>query len=885
VIGNILGNRYRILREIGSGGMAKVYLAEDINDGQLEAIKVLHPHFSEDVSYLQRFTREAKLASMLDNPHIVKLLDYGSSRGIHYLVMEYVEGKELREIIAERGPLLWEEAMGLIDQICEALEVAHNNLVVHRDIKPQNVMLTEDGLLKVLDFGIARARMLPSLTQSGFVGSPYYISPEQAMGEEVDIRSDIYSTGIVLYEILSGRVPFDAKSPWSIISKHIISEPPEIDLEDRPVPASVKTFFNRMVAKRPDDRFQNPTVARQAIAAILAGQDIPADLGAPPPADVDKIAMADGIYRRAEKAIKQTEWQKAVNLLNQVINLNPNHSNATQKLTQAGVQARLTALYTAAMRAMEGSRWQEAIDELTEVIEIDPNYKDSAKLLVQAKGATNKRSEDLQLSQLYEQAMAAFEANNYDQAEELFAKVKKMSPTYRRADALWAESRRRKRKRGGFDRLSKTVKSEEKKSTIPLKWIGVTAAVIIGIVALVFFISSKNQVSPNNDPSLETLYAQAQTAIERDDIVEGTNLLNQILTQDPNYKDAVQLKQSLSKNDILEQQLEQARAALNAEEWTKAIEILENLADDTSNTATEAETIRPTLCDAYLSRGKDRLSRVTNPKDRATIQSALSDFLAGQQRCEDHNNLAAQTTRASDYLLALQDDTTADKRISILKSIILAEADYAGGQAAQNLYLAYLSRGDQRQQQRNAAGALEDYNAALALNVADLSAAQEKQAMVLQNLNASPTPPPTSTKEPIATLTTEAIVTTAPPPDAATPTPQYIYLAPKLLSPEPYATYAGEFSEITLNWESVGALAENEYYDVTTRYFVGEEPRYWGSGLIKETSWRVPTQAGYGQAGKDEIAWWITVRAAIDGTDQSQAISPPSEERVLIWRP
>ena len=881
MIGNILGNRYRILREIGSGGMAKVYLAEDINDGQLEAIKVLHPHFSEDVSYLQRFTREAKLASMLDNQHIVKLLDYGSSRDIHYLVMEYVEGKDLREIINERGPLSWEEAMGLIDQICEALEVAHDNHVVHRDIKPQNVMITEDGVLKVLDFGIARARMLPSLTQSGFVGSPYYISPEQAMGEDVDIRSDIYSTGIVLYEILSGRVPFDAKSPWSIISKHIISEPPEIDLDDRPVPEPVKTFFKRMVAKRPDDRFQNPTVARQAIAAILAGQDIPADLGRPQPVNVDKIAMADGIYRRAEKAMKQAEWQKAVNLLNQVINLNPNHSNATQKLTQAGAQARLMALYTAAIRAMEGSRWQEAIDELTEVIEIDPNYKESAKLLVQAKDAISKRSEDLELSQLYEQAMAAFEASNYEQAEKLFVKVKKMSPTYRRADALWAESRRRKRKRGGFDRLSKKVKPEKKRPPFPIKWIGVTAAVVIGIVALVFFISSKNKALPNNDPSLETLYAQAQTAIEKHDIAGAADLLDQILAQDSGYKDAVQLKQSLSESAALEQQLEQARVALNAEDWTKAIEILENLADNTPDAAIEAETIRPTLCDAYLNRGKDRLGRVTNPKDRATIQSALSDFLAGQQLCADHNELAAQITLASDYLVALQADTVADESISILKSIVQAKADYAGGQAAQNLYLTYLSRGDQKQQQGNIAGALEDYNAALSLNVADLSAAQEKQALALQHLNASPTP--TSTPVPTETPTAE-IIATSPPSGAATPSPQYTYPAPTLLGPAPYATYAGEFSEITMSWESVGPLAENEYYAVTTRYFVGEEPRYWGSGLIKETSWQVPTQAGYGQAGKDEITWWGTVRVAT-GDGQSQPISPPSEERVLIWRP
>ncbi|RME44839.1 MAG: serine/threonine protein kinase, partial [Caldilineae bacterium] len=159
--------------------MAKVYLAEDINEGQMVAVKVLHPQFGEDVAYLQRFKREAKLASLLNNPHIVRVLDYGSSRDTHYLVMEYVEGKDLRQVIDEHGPFAWEEALKMIDQICAALENANNYNIVHRDIKPQNVMQTERGILKVLDFGIARARMLPSLTQSGFVGSPYYISPEQ----------------------------------------------------------------------------------------------------------------------------------------------------------------------------------------------------------------------------------------------------------------------------------------------------------------------------------------------------------------------------------------------------------------------------------------------------------------------------------------------------------------------------------------------------------------------------------------------------------------------------------------------------------------------------------------------------------------------------------
>ncbi|MCP4583360.1 MAG: serine/threonine protein kinase, partial [candidate division Zixibacteria bacterium] len=226
----------------------------------------------EDLSYIQRFNREAKLASTLTDPHIVRVLDYGADRDVYYLVMEYIEGRNLREVLTEKGIFPWKNALETIDQLATALEHAHPHGVVHRDIKPQNMMLTDAGLLKVLDFGIARIPTLPSLTQSGFIGSPYYVSPEQAMGEEVDIRSDIYSSGIVLYELLSGKIPFEAKSPWSIISQHITNEPPPINLSEGDIPDEVHQLLHGMIAKRPEDRFPTPTSLRRAITAVLAGQ-------------------------------------------------------------------------------------------------------------------------------------------------------------------------------------------------------------------------------------------------------------------------------------------------------------------------------------------------------------------------------------------------------------------------------------------------------------------------------------------------------------------------------------------------------------------------------------------------------------------------------------
>jgi serine/threonine protein kinase len=883
LIGQILGNRYRILREIGSGGMAKVYLAEDMNEGQVVAVKVLNPHFGEDISYVQRFTREAKLAGALNNEHIVKILDYGASRDTYYLVMEYVEGRDLREILNERGPLEWEEALVLIDQVCEALEEAHAHDIVHRDIKPQNIMITDRGIVKVLDFGIARSRALPSLTQSGFVGSPYYISPEQAMamGDEVDIRSDIYSTGIVLYELLSGRVPFDAQSPWSIISQHIASELPKIELKDQTIPSQVQKLLKHMVAKNPEDRFQGPTTLRRAIAALLASQELPAELGTPPPTNIDKAALADTLYRRAEAAVEAEKWPEAVGLLNQVIDLHPQHPGAFEKRAEVSTQARLTSLYTAASRALEAGRWQEAIDELTELLEIDADYRDSVKLLVQAREAIEKQNADLQLSELYEKAMAHFEAGRYEEAEVLFDQIRKISPIYRRADALWAESRRRKRTKGGFDRLNQGLARRSTADHIPwynrvtIKWLAITILMVVSIVGITWGVSLINVSSPNPELLINDLYTRAQMAFENGDNTLASSLVRQILSVKPNHEEALTLQAQLDEIEQLKIQLAEARAAIAAKKWTSALDILKDLH---THPDFEPETITSLLCNTYLTRGKERLAGVTNPRDQATVRAALADFQAGQLICSNHEDLKTQITFATDYLVALETNVTADTIINALQPVVQAEPNYAGGQAAQNLYQAYLNRGDIFRQQNNIGAALDDYNAALNLNVADLSDAQRKQAQALQVLSESPPttldPVPNLTERPEFESTATAISITE-----TVSAADFKYEAPSLISPEPYASYAGRFDEIILIWEPVN-LEADEYYDVTIRYFVGEEPRYWGASLT-ENKWRVPVEAGYGQAGKDEFSWWVTIRQA--GTDEP--LSPPSEERIFIWRP
>ncbi len=259
MIGKVIGNRYEIITFLGRGGMAWVYKATDRKTGTSVALKILYPQFSDDSSYIERFIREAKLALTLDHPNIVHMLDYGADRDTHYLVMEFIEGQDLKEVLRERGSALdVVAALQVARQVAFALQQAFAQGIVHRDIKPQNLMQTPGGMIKVLDFGIARAEDFVTITGSGFVGSPYYIAPEQAMSQAVDIRSDIYALGVVLYEMLTGRLPFDAETPWSIISQHISHVPLPVSDIRKEVPRSVAELVSKMLAKHPNDRFQTP---------------------------------------------------------------------------------------------------------------------------------------------------------------------------------------------------------------------------------------------------------------------------------------------------------------------------------------------------------------------------------------------------------------------------------------------------------------------------------------------------------------------------------------------------------------------------------------------------------------------------------------------------
>lgn len=256
--GSVIGNRYKIQEKIGNGGMATVYKALDQILNRYVAVKVLREEFTTDEEFIKRFNAEAQSAARLIHPNIVSVYDVGQEYNIYYIVMELIQGKTLKQIIEEDGHLSWKWAVNIAIQIASALEMAHKNNIIHRDIKPHNIMITEDGVAKVTDFGIAKAVSNSTITAFGTtLGSVHYFSPEHARGGYTDSKSDLYSLGVVMYEMVTGKVPFDADTPVSVALKHMQEEPVPPIKVNKEIPFAVNQIILKAMKKDPNERYQN----------------------------------------------------------------------------------------------------------------------------------------------------------------------------------------------------------------------------------------------------------------------------------------------------------------------------------------------------------------------------------------------------------------------------------------------------------------------------------------------------------------------------------------------------------------------------------------------------------------------------------------------------
>lgn len=277
MIGRVFNNRYQITERIGIGGMAEVYRAQDNVLGRLVAVKVMLPQYAADPNFTQRFKQEAAAAANLQSPYIVNVYDWGQDEGTYYIVMEFVRGSDLKTAIIERGAINQRKVAEIGAQVCQALSVAHGLDIIHRDIKPQNIMVQPDGNVKVMDFGIARAKNSVMTQTSSVLGTAHYISPEQAQGKDLTATSDIYSLGIVLYESATGRLPFDGPDAVSVAMKQVndLPVPPrEINPDIDP---SLEAIIMKAIAKNPAERFATAKDMRLALNDYLAGR--PVNLG------------------------------------------------------------------------------------------------------------------------------------------------------------------------------------------------------------------------------------------------------------------------------------------------------------------------------------------------------------------------------------------------------------------------------------------------------------------------------------------------------------------------------------------------------------------------------------------------------------------------------
>ena len=332
MIGHILDNRYKILEKVGSGGMASVYKAQDILLDRIVAVKILHGKYGKDRDFVVRFHQEAQAAAKLSHPNIVNMYDVGFDQDVHYLVMEFVRGETLKDYIDKHGHLPINTAMQITFDIGDALEHAHANGIVHCDIKPHNILVTEAGKVKVADFGIARAANAntDNLKDDSVVGSVHYFSPEQAAGEPIDERTDIYSLGVVMYEMMTGVVPFEGDTAIGIALQHVQDDVVRPTKYNRRIPHLVERCILKAMSKNPDDRFQ--TVSEMMSELRLSQGFVNSNKGALP-------IIKNNFNTQQLQTVRRppAEEEKKKNLFIRAVDNISNHSKKTIVFSMIGI--------------------------------------------------------------------------------------------------------------------------------------------------------------------------------------------------------------------------------------------------------------------------------------------------------------------------------------------------------------------------------------------------------------------------------------------------------------------------------------------------------------------------------------------------------------------
>jgi beta-lactam-binding protein with PASTA domain/tRNA A-37 threonylcarbamoyl transferase component Bud32 len=296
LVGQTLDGRYRVLSRIARGGMATVYEATDSRLDRTVAIKVMHPGLAEDSAFVERFRREARAAARLSHPNVVAVHDQGETSGLPYLVMEYVSGQTLRDVLRDHGPLTPEQALTIIEPVLDALAAAHDAGFIHRDIKPENILISHDGRIKVADFGLARAVTTMSATQGVLIGTVAYLSPEHVERGEADARSDVYGAGICLFEMLTGSVPYSAENPLTVAYQHVHGDVPAPSSVVAHIPPAVDTVVMDATRRNPDDRYPDCRAFASEVRQLRSSLPPPLPFSFPQPSpatDQETLVVSD----------------------------------------------------------------------------------------------------------------------------------------------------------------------------------------------------------------------------------------------------------------------------------------------------------------------------------------------------------------------------------------------------------------------------------------------------------------------------------------------------------------------------------------------------------------------------------------------------------------
>jgi serine/threonine protein kinase len=432
-----LGRKYRIVKKVGSGGFADVYLGEHMQLGRLVAIKILARGRSEDEDMVERFRRESKAAAKLSHPNIIDIYDVGESGEIYYFVMKYISGETLAHKMRREKKVDPAEAIDIVIQIADALAYAHEHNVVHRDIKPANVMLDEYGKPVLMDFGIARVQFGGQLTRTGaLIGTPHYLPPEQPLGKTVDGRSDIYSLGIMFYEMLAGRVPFHDEAAITLIYKHINEPPPPLQELAPELPPDLCAVVHKMIEKLPENRYQSAEDLIEALDKFSSMYGLRSTPSAARRSTPSGRRSTEKIFLLARQHVEENKLEQALDMYKSILQRHPDHVEAKKRIEEL-----VTQIAEVALKQIQEKKFVEANETITRLERNSPNDPVITGLRYDLEHKEQRERKDSEFRSHYEAASLALKHDHASRAVEHLTKALTINPESPEATELLRQAR------------------------------------------------------------------------------------------------------------------------------------------------------------------------------------------------------------------------------------------------------------------------------------------------------------------------------------------------------------------------------------------------------------------------------------------------------------